>query len=830
MADLVIKTFTMVYPARLTSSCALACALLSLFSFSVRLSADSFPWEQSHPPLTNFSFTATTHAEGMFVAVGVRGGIITSLDGHDWRREEAPTFEDLNAVIHTGERFIAAGDAGTLLLSLDGASWEEQILATEAALRDVAHGNGRTVVVSSGGEAWVSEDDSTWSAFTIGMDGRAVAFSEGRFWAVGAAGGISSSVDGETWTDHSVGGNASFHSVAAGPDGVVVAVGEAGRIVSSVDGGTWVERTSPVPVSLDLHRVAFINGRWLAFSFRGISATSTDGVDWELLQIPTTTWIRGAAEGEGLAIAVTWHGTILGSADGLEWQSISEYPRIDLAGIDYFGFVAGRPRWIAVGGVRSRTGVLVSEDNGETWTTILENQYDVLHAIATRNTPGGQIALILADGGRVLTATDPTMAADPAGWTEQQLPSEFRALVREGGLFLGGGFGGVLVTSPDGVNWTERDSGTSHFLNDFTHGSGGFVGVGGSGDIIWSPDGVDWKVVARGAGMLRSVAYRPGLYVAVGSGGAVARSIDGITWEKFRLSSLSLTSINSLGDAFAATGGEPFGMWTSSDGKGWTHRPLEGAPPVASYWSGPRQVWAYGFGGTLVKVEAFRPRISGKSVWIPGNTEHLSTAAFIGGAPYQWFKDGVEIPDATERTLAIENVRASDAGLYRLRLVYQGRFVTSDIHEVRVSETFSEWRDRVVAAGAPGEWEGEERGRDLLRRYALGIPAGDEHARRLPHAARTAVTVDGEEAEYLTLVFHRRGWAPDLQYRIEISEDLVEWLDVTAEVELLAEGVPSLPGSEFEVERVTVRHPSPLADHSSAFMRVRVVDQAEEGP
>jgi hypothetical protein len=79
------------------------------------------------------------------------------------------------------------------------------------------------------------------------------------------------------------------------------------------------------------------------------------------------------------------------------------------------------------------------------------------------------------------------------------------------------GLHGAILTSPDGVNWTARASGTSNWLNGVTYGNGLFVAVGGGGAILTSPDGVNWTRRASGtSNFLNGVTYGNGLFVAVG--------------------------------------------------------------------------------------------------------------------------------------------------------------------------------------------------------------------------------------------------------------------------------------------------------------------------
>jgi hypothetical protein len=49
------------------------------------------------------------------------------------------------------------------------------------------------------------------------------------------------------------------------------------------------------------------------------------------------------------------------------------------------------------------------------------------------------------------------------------------------------GWNGAILTSPDGVTWTQRDSGTSNNLSGVAYGNGTFVAVGWHGTILTSP-------------------------------------------------------------------------------------------------------------------------------------------------------------------------------------------------------------------------------------------------------------------------------------------------------------------------------------------------------
>ena len=54
------------------------------------------------------------------------------------------------------------------------------------------------------------------------------------------------------------------------------------------------------------------------------------------------------------------------------------------------------------------------------------------------------------------------------------------------GTFVAVGDTGTILTSPDGVAWDSRTSGTSNLLVGVTYGNGTFVAVGSNGTILQS--------------------------------------------------------------------------------------------------------------------------------------------------------------------------------------------------------------------------------------------------------------------------------------------------------------------------------------------------------
>jgi hypothetical protein len=164
-----------------------------------------------------------------------------------------------------------------------------------------------------------------------------------------------------------------------------------------------------------------------------------------------------------------------------------------------------------------------------------------------------------------------------------------------GGLFIGVGTNGNLVTSPDGTTWTKRSTGTSANLTGaafaplFSINSGVFVVVGSGATILTSNDGTNWtqQITTNNcdltdvawnspnfaAGTIRNTDNQPHLLI----------SRNGAAWHSVTLPSTNVSQVSQLPyyvDTVAAgqgtlvvTGGPEFAddIWTSTDALHWQY-------------------------------------------------------------------------------------------------------------------------------------------------------------------------------------------------------------------------------------------------------------------
>ena len=161
---------------------------------------------------------------------------------------------------------------------------------------------------------------------------------------------------------------------------------------------------------------------------------------------------------------------------------------------------------------------------------------------------------------------------------DEDLPSS----ANSNGLFVTVGNVGSILTSSDGISWTERTSGTTNNLHGVTYGGGLVLTVGDNGTILTSSDGSTWTSRTSGiTNNLYGVTYGGGLFVTVGDNGTILTSSDGTTWANTSANKRTTLRYFSKADAqhlygvtygdglFVTVGGDAT-IFTSSDGTTWT--------------------------------------------------------------------------------------------------------------------------------------------------------------------------------------------------------------------------------------------------------------------
>jgi hypothetical protein len=177
----------------------------------------------------------------LFVAVGETGLIMTSPDGITWTSTNSGT-NNLNAVTYASGTFVAVGDKGTILTSPNGATWTPVLLGTTVPyFQSIAFGNSAFVAVASNGNIYFTANPTgTWqpkTTSTVGATFFGVAYGTvpgfTGFVAVGNAGSVWESSEGNIWAKVTVGGGFAnnLEAVAFG-NNAIVATGAASSIIT----------------------------------------------------------------------------------------------------------------------------------------------------------------------------------------------------------------------------------------------------------------------------------------------------------------------------------------------------------------------------------------------------------------------------------------------------------------------------------------------------------------------------------------------------------------------------------------------------------------------
>jgi hypothetical protein len=233
------------------------------------------------------------------------------------------------------------------------------------------------------------------------------------------------------------------------------------------------------------------------------------------------------------------------SDDGTNWQqraTVSSFSVGDIAA----GVSGGVPVFIAVDRVINAT--YKSVDAGETWTSI-GNPGVVLYAV----TYATSLGLWVASGfGTVVTSSDGgatwTSRTVPGGWSAKTA----RRIVWNGSIFVMISVEAYnkVLTSPDGVTWTERTIAILPVWVGLTWGAtdASWMIVSAVGDVYRSADGITWVVggaIGPSVGcVLTDLAVNRNLWIVSSNGAAsgVFWSVDtGNTWQRVSVGDHSTT-------------------------------------------------------------------------------------------------------------------------------------------------------------------------------------------------------------------------------------------------------------------------------------------------
>jgi photosystem II stability/assembly factor-like uncharacterized protein len=348
--------------------------------------------------------------------------------------------------------------------------------------------------------------------------------------------------------------------------------------------------------------------------------THADSVplNWWHVRGPTLPrhYLQAVVFGPAGFVSVGFSGSILSSADGMVWEdrSLADWEHL-------YDLTYGNGVYVAVGPTRGFR-IFTSRD-GVGWTNWPSR---ITNGTPYGCTYGNDVFVAVSRG------TDVSRSYDGTNWTHHFMTnSPVFAVTHGNGLFVA--VGDVIVTSPDGINWSLATSIRPRRLFSAVYGGGQFVAAGRDGLILTSPEGLNWTTQSSGTTVhLREVVYANETFLIVGDGGTILTSDDGRTWTP------------------------------QSSG---TTRNLIGANV------GPESVIVVGDAGTILQSDPLSPSPPGIRVQPMGQNIAQGDAVrfdagVFGTSPlqYQWFHDTGPVSNATNASLVISNVQAAREGSY----------------------------------------------------------------------------------------------------------------------------------------------------------------------
>ncbi|MPM04297.1 hypothetical protein SDC9_50573 [bioreactor metagenome] len=132
----------------------------------------------------------------------------------------------------------------------------------------------------------------------------------------------------------------------------------------------------------------------------------------------------------------------------------------------------------------------------------------------------------------IITSTDGVMWAEVNVYNERPISG----ICFGNGLFVAiqhdGTFGANIITSPDGITWSEQIiPALTPNLAGIAYGGGRFVSIATSGSTIYSDNGIDWITgTSLDSNSYYSICYGEDRFVVTGQNVAYV-SMDGVVWE-----------------------------------------------------------------------------------------------------------------------------------------------------------------------------------------------------------------------------------------------------------------------------------------------------------
>ena len=493
----------------------------------------------------DYAWSSVTYGNGIFVAVSAgsisaeRVPMVSSDGGSTWTLRTGLSATSSNqlwsSVTYGNGLFVAVGNSGDpskLMTSSDGITWTGRTPGYNypgvyGAWSSITYGNGRFVALGNSGIYQITSTDGiNWSLATPVQNNQwtSVTYGNGMFVAV-ANSGTGNRVMSSSFTAISA---PVITAISARDTAASVAFTQTTQTTlpnspvinnyeySTDNGSTWIARY-PASYLSPMTITGLTNGTSYTIKLRAINASGTSCAVSNSFSVTPALGTVPDAPGN-LAVTPTNSGGML-------------------------KFTAP-----ANDGGSNITNYQYSTDNGATWITpspaITASPLIISSGLTNCTTYSTKLRAVNASGsGTASAAINLTPGASVNMGVTWLTRTSITDLSWTGITYGNGLFVAIrlydysFMTSPDGINWTERTIPVSGLeWRGITYGNGLFVATASNGTgnrVMTSPDGINWTSRTSAAdNQWWSVAYGNGTFVAVSSNGTnrVMTSLDGINW------------------------------------------------------------------------------------------------------------------------------------------------------------------------------------------------------------------------------------------------------------------------------------------------------------
>lgn len=501
----------------------------------------------------------------------------SSLNGTTWSANTLPASKQWVSATYGNGVFVAVAGGGVAntqsgARSVNGTTWTGNTIGIQLSNPTVAYGNGIFLIVSGSGTTDIvtSPDGTTWTPGTasIGLttsNNVCLVYGAG-IWVLLPGGSTTyyTSTDNINWTSRTFPSGSALRTIVFAAGKFVVLDNGSNISLYSTDGINWTAST--LPASDSWYSIAYGNGYFLAACNNSTTgAISSDGITWFAKNLPSTLGYRTMAFASAIGAWAVSSGNTNGAVASMGWTARTQAFAGNIIDATNSSFVT-----LSNG---SSTTAQYSAD-GTTW--------------ASKTLPGAARTWVqLASNGSTIVAMAQSSAAGAYStdggltWTANNigLNSSTPVMAYGNGIFLalnGAGTTGIS-TSSDGIAWTTSNAnivlsgpGQTHSL---CFGNGIWVLMTGS-NLITSPDGVNWTNRGTFGSTVFGVTFGNGMFVAVEKGASSSSnayySTDGINWNTATLpATAAWYAVGYGGGYFVATADSSISSAYSTDGINW---------------------------------------------------------------------------------------------------------------------------------------------------------------------------------------------------------------------------------------------------------------------